>query len=211
MSDAKPSQPGRPERPAQGGQSSQSSQPAQASQPNPAADEFALPAGLVADLAAVCEGPITVPDEVDEAVLAAARAYFGDSEAVPTMADSGERRLDIRWWLGAAGTLAAAAAIALVVMVGLDPHGGTSGDPGTQPGAGEHPGAGAGALAGDVDQSGQVDVVDAFKLARQLEDGVEIPPMVQYDLNRDGAVNRDDVDAIANMVVKLEAGEGPNS
>jgi len=54
----------------------------------------------------------------------------------------------------------------------------------------------------DVDHSGQVDILDAFALARRLQQGSATGP----DMNGDGMVNKADVDAIAARAVKLKKG-----
>lgn len=53
----------------------------------------------------------------------------------------------------------------------------------------------------DVNGDGAIDILDAFKLARTLE---EKTPLAQgWDLNSDGVVNRADVDEAARMAVSL--------
>jgi hypothetical protein len=54
----------------------------------------------------------------------------------------------------------------------------------------------------DVDRSGQVDILDAFALARRIQQGSPTGP----DVNGDGIVNNADVDAIAARAVKLKRG-----
>jgi hypothetical protein len=54
----------------------------------------------------------------------------------------------------------------------------------------------------DVDHSGQVDILDAFALARRLQQGSAAGP----DVNGDGLVNKADVEAIAAQAVKLKKG-----
>jgi len=50
----------------------------------------------------------------------------------------------------------------------------------------------------------QVDIFDAFSLARQLERGQKLDP--RWDFNGDGVVDRRDVEAMARQAVKLEKG-----
>ncbi len=50
----------------------------------------------------------------------------------------------------------------------------------------------------DIDASGRVDIVDAYRLAVQIEQG-----RASVDINRDGSVDRRDVDAIARECVKV--------
>ena len=53
----------------------------------------------------------------------------------------------------------------------------------------------------DIDQSGRVDILDAFKLARQIELAIHVDK--NFDINGDGLVNRDDVDFVALAAVSL--------
>jgi hypothetical protein len=56
----------------------------------------------------------------------------------------------------------------------------------------------------DIDKSGHVDILDAFKLARHIESNNNIES--NYDINGDGIINRDDVDSIALAAVRLDKG-----
>ncbi len=58
-------------------------------------------------------------------------------------------------------------------------------------------------LRADLDHSGQVDVLDAFLLARKLAAGTAGP---EFDLNGDGRVDQRDVDFAANQAVRLPTG-----
>jgi hypothetical protein len=53
----------------------------------------------------------------------------------------------------------------------------------------------------DIDGSGRVDILDAFRLARHLESGG--PAAAEWDLTGDGRVDREDVDAAAFAAVRL--------
>lgn len=53
----------------------------------------------------------------------------------------------------------------------------------------------------DIDRSGRVDILDAFKLARQIKSVADID--TSFDMNGDGLVNRDDVDIVAMAAVTL--------
>ena len=55
----------------------------------------------------------------------------------------------------------------------------------------------------DFDHNGQVDILDAFALARQMRDSEEEE---EWDINGDGLVNQKDVDVIALAAVSLERG-----
>ncbi len=56
----------------------------------------------------------------------------------------------------------------------------------------------------DIDKSGRVDILDAFKLARYIETAAYID--TSFDMNGDGLVNRDDVDFVALAAVRLDKG-----
>ena len=56
----------------------------------------------------------------------------------------------------------------------------------------------------DLNHDGQVDILDAFALARQLKQGGA--RSAQLDVNGDGVVDERDVAALAARAVKLERG-----
>ena len=56
----------------------------------------------------------------------------------------------------------------------------------------------------DLNADGQVDMLDAFALARELQQGST--PRPQLDLNGDGVVDERDVQALASRAVRLEQG-----
>ena len=56
----------------------------------------------------------------------------------------------------------------------------------------------------DIDLSGQVNILDAFQLARQIEAKQPVDP--RWDLNGDGLIDRRDVDAVALAAVRLRKG-----
>jgi len=58
----------------------------------------------------------------------------------------------------------------------------------------------------DVNRDGRVDILDAFAVARRLQQGQA--PAAQFDINRDGVVDQRDIDVIAGKAVKLAKGEG---
>jgi hypothetical protein len=57
----------------------------------------------------------------------------------------------------------------------------------------------------DVDRDGRVDIVDAYQLAARIRDSGALDE--RWDLNRDGAIDMDDVDRLGFEVVSIE-GEG---
>ena len=56
----------------------------------------------------------------------------------------------------------------------------------------------------DIDRNGRVDILDAFKLAKQIQ--TESQPNKKWDINGDGRVNQEDVDNIAMVAVSLNKG-----
>jgi len=61
-----------------------------------------------------------------------------------------------------------------------------------------------GAQATDIDLNGRVDILDAFTLARQIENADHIA--TKWDMNGDGLVDHSDVDIVALAAVRLEKG-----
>ena len=56
----------------------------------------------------------------------------------------------------------------------------------------------------DIDGNGRVDILDAFKLARDIESAEKAE--MKWDINGDGFVNRSDVDFVAFAAVRLDKG-----
>ncbi len=160
-----------------------------------------VPARLAGALAKLPQRRIAVPPRVDEAVLAEARRHLrhlGEPRQ-PKTAESfwpgvvrpvGEwldRNLP-RWrpaapWAALAAVLVAAALVAHIIL---------------QPGS---PGLGQIAQE-DLNGDGRVDVLDAFALARQVNQGADRDQ--RRDLNGDGVVDQRDVELIARHAVSLE-------
>lgn len=78
---------------------------------------------------------------------------------------------------------AVAAAVAAVILAGLTLRTGP-------------------ALPEDIDRNGRVDILDAFTLARRLENNADLK--TKWDFNNDGQVDREDVDLVAMAAVRLE-------
>ena len=149
-------------------------------QPRPGSDDLdgVLPPKLVEDLAGLYPVP-RVPPGVDAKVLSGAAATWWRQARF-------RRRV---WWGGAA---AAAAAAVLIVVLNLP----RQRDVG--PVAVQTP-----APAGDVDGDGQVDILDAFSLARKVRDAKgNVPATRGEDVNGDGVIDGKDVDLIARMAVR---------
>jgi hypothetical protein len=136
--------------------------------------ELALQHALAAELGAPIA--IEVPRSQDDALRVAARQR---AQVIRS------RR---RWPLIAgAGLVAAAAAIVLLMLA-------------RGPGATTNPVATA-QLRGDINLDGQLDVIDALVLARQLDGGGA--DVTRADLNRDGTVDHADVEWISSAIVSV--------
>ena len=142
--------------------------------------EFEVPKGLVEDLRAVFGRSVTVEPEVDESILAMARARFARRRP---------RVLVLRW---AAGAAAAAACLMLALLLWVPAR------RADVAGIARH----AAVAKEDFDRNGTVDVLDAFALARRIEAPGERRD--EWDINGDGAVDKKDVDVIAMAAVSLE-------
>ncbi|MHC4118923.1 MAG: dockerin type I domain-containing protein [Planctomycetota bacterium] len=142
---------------------------------------------LSADLDGLFEPQSSVPPEVDRAIMDKAAQHFAGREF------AGSRRRRIRWvslWKVAA----AAAVVFLAFSLNLT-H---------KPAPTVHRAVIAKAGAADFDRNGRVDILDAFKLARQIE--LASNTGANLDINGDGLVDRGDVDAIALAAVSLDKG-----
>lgn len=183
-----------------------------------------LPPALTDALRAL-DGPAVMPSaEHDDALLAGARAHLAqvaaDTPGAPRQTGGSRQVLA---YLGAGGAVAAAAAVAIVFWInGSNPatptaatlaennpadsrrptdDGPNDSDPQTDPGTTARPGQLAG--AGDLDGSGTVDILDAFALARAIEDDGPAARSRASDFNNDGRVDPQDADWLANRAVSL--------
>ena len=137
------------------------------------------PPKLAAALRELSGRRVFVPPTVDQAVLGAARRHL----AKPQRSDFNLFRSWLAW---PAYAVACFAVLGLVYFL-------------AKPVETEK------RLAGeDLNHDGQVDILDAFQLARQLQTGQE--PAAGLDLNGDGVVDWRDVEALAARAVKLEKG-----
>jgi len=130
---------------------------------------------------------VPVPPEVDEAILAVARLRMARTR----------RAWVVLRRVGLVGT-AAAAAVGLAVLVWKPWHGQM--DRVAEPLAAR----GAPLDPKDIDGNGRVDILDAFSLARQVEAGGQLPGV--QDVNGDGVIDANDVDAVAMAAVRLKGG-----
>jgi hypothetical protein len=169
---------------------------------------------LIAALKRLPQEQVFIPRSADEAVLRAAREHLAAGEsgtecARPRAQQSAAglerwgipvpswvrtllrpRTGALRSWQWAA---IATAAILLLVAIPRFSKKGTL-----------QPDHGSASARLDVNDDGQVDILDAFALARQLKQGGN--KSLQLDVNGDGVVDERDVAVLAARAVKLERG-----
>jgi hypothetical protein len=160
---------------------------------NPQRDEFnpASHGKLRQALAELHARTPAVPPEVDAEVLCRARRHLlqavsGRQSSRPSPTAWEELRAGLGLWLGARHWARAGVVIVAGALVWFAVHA-------------RRPG-----LVEDLNRDGVVDMLDAFALARQLEQGQA--PRPQWDLNGDGTVNGLDVQALATQAVRLDQG-----
>ena len=147
--------------------------------------DLRIPSKLSADLNALFEPQVGVPPEMDRAVLDRAHKHFA-----PLQSSKGKR-----WRIHWAWRIAAAAAV-IIFAFSLDLT--------------KQPGLKTGSLtlskaqAVDIDRNGRVDILDAFKLAKNIESAGNTE--TKWDFNGDGLIDRSDVDTVALAAVRLEKG-----
>ncbi|MBN2592979.1 MAG: hypothetical protein JXA81_05675 [Sedimentisphaerales bacterium] len=140
---------------------------------------------LSADLNALFEPQVGIPPEVDHAVMDRANKHFAPLQSGKT------RRLRIHWgWRIAA----AAAVIIFAFSLNLTKQPDQTTDSLTL----------SKTQAIDIDRNGRVDILDAFKLAKQIETAGRTE--TEWDLNGDGLIDRSDVDMVAFAAVRLHKG-----
>lgn len=139
-------------------------------------EEPQAPAKLVAALKEPLPRRVFVPPVVDQSVLRAARKHL--EKTLPP-----RPRLFHHWRFWPA---VAAACLALVALVHfLKPSGRTTSF-----------------AREDINHDGQVDILDAFQLTREIQSGAK----PATDLNGDGVADQRDADLIAARAVRLEKG-----
>src|SRR5262245_2313029 len=141
-------------------------------------EEPRMPPKLVAALKELPERRVFVPPTVDEAVLSAARRQL----APQPRPGFGWLRSPLTWPAFAAACLAL---IGLIYFFAKPGHGTPD------------------LTREDLNRDGQVDILDAFQLARELRAGQK---PTGRDLNGDGVVDQRDAARIATHAVKLEKG-----
>jgi hypothetical protein len=146
------------------------------------------------------DGPVVMHDPHRDAdVISGARQHLAGAAQV----ERKRRNLRLFFAGGAGGAIAAAVAVAFVVFFGDPQHEPlaeqdmyTSSEPNSP--------VGPGAQAGDLDRNGSVDILDAYALAKQIEQGRSSD---QNDFNNDGRIDQGDIDWLANQAVALNTGE----
>jgi len=140
-------------------------------------ESLEAPPKLIAALNRSRTAPIFVPPTLDDAILHAARRHL-----------SSQRSRRFKWSLLLRWGVAVAALVALLAIVPMALRKDAS-SPGSQ------------LVRGDINDDGQVDILDAFALARELKAGAH--PPLQLDINGDGVVDDRDVATIAARAVSL--------
>jgi len=142
---------------------------------------------LTEDMDALFKPQLSVPPEVDRAILDRAGRHFVGRK----FPQSGRGRFR---WAGLWKAAAAAAVVVLAFSLNLT----------NKPGPTVRYSGLTKAGAVDFDRNGRVDILDAFKLARQIE--LASDSGANLDINGDGLVNRGDVDTVALAAVRLDKG-----
>ena len=138
------------------------------------------PPELIAALKRSSKGPIFIPPTVDEAILHAARRHL-TRQKEPCF----KWLRAIRWGIAAA---------AIVLLLAIAPQFLRKTSSVSSPSL----------VREDLNHDGQVDILDAFALARELKTGAH--PGSRLDINGDGVVDERDVGALAARAVSLPKG-----
>jgi hypothetical protein len=166
-----------------------------------------LPPAIVDALREI-DGPAVMPDaQRDADVFSGARRH---------LAGANRKRRNIRLFIGGSvgGGLAAAAMLGIAFVLGdptgqNEPQADYAMQPATQMDEDESAGAAAPSadafVSGDLNANGELDILDAYLLARRLDSGRT--PSPASDANADGQINQADVDWIAARAVALNPGE----
>jgi len=141
----------------------------------PREEDLKAPPRLIEALVQASSERIFVPPAIDRAILKAAERQFNQSGR--------GRARRVWWWTRLATALALVVALALVTS--------------------QWQRVARGRFAReDVNHDGQIDILDAFALARQVKQGSASDK--RLDVNGDGVVDERDVATIAAHAVKLE-------
>jgi hypothetical protein len=155
----------------------------------PTDSDLQAPPAFVRELKSLHASPTPIPPSTDEAILARARRHL-----------TGRRRsrLVLRW------ALPPAAAAAVIMWVVFNPL--VTPDVDDSPYFEATDAMATRQLADhrDIDGNGRVDILDALALARSIKD--DRTDEQPWDFNGDGAIDRRDVDAVAQSAVSLSKG-----
>ena len=154
---------------------------------NPNATQLEGAKRLTEGLKALYGVDLQIPGDVDGAIGEMAKQHFAAKKS----------RRGAAWWGGVA---TAAAAVLLVVLYAPQFLPKAEQSP---PVATEAPESAS--VHGDVDGSGEVDILDAFALARMIRE--KPTESTTWDMTNDGLVDEGDVNAVAMVAVKLRQGE----
>ncbi len=136
------------------------------------------PPELVSALKRLPKTGLFIPPTVDEAILHAARRQLSQQPA-----------RGIKWSFALRWGIATAALVLLLAGLPL---------------ALRRTDTTSSFARGDLNHDGQVDILDAFALARELKTGIR--PSLQMDVNGDGVVDERDVATLAARAVSLGKG-----
>ena len=139
-----------------------------------------LPSGLASELKNRY-GPVPeIPEATDRAILSDAQQHL--LQAFPVRA-----RSKWRWRIAVIGSSMAAACLLFLTFQSQEPQ---------QPANVAHDRG----SERDLDGNGQVDILDAFAIAREIQSGRNQP---EFDINGDGRLTQADVNEIAQRAVTL--------
>jgi hypothetical protein len=150
--------------------------------------DLQVSAKLSTDLRALCEPKRPSSPEVDRAISDRIHRHF-----------VGEKPLQIHRRRSRWSTLGKVAATAAVILIAFSLDLTKQPEPTTN----RNP-VPANAQAADIDLNGRVDILDAFTLARQIENTSHTE--TNWDMNGDGRVDHSDVDIVALAAVRLDKG-----
>ena len=140
-----------------------------------------VPDALKRDLSQLAKARVFVPDDVDQAVLDHAQQHLHKARSA--------RRWPLKHYASLAAMVLVATALWMTIWLQDDP---------AQPVV----------TLADINVDGRVDIVDALLLAQQINQAETSLNRAAADVNHDGLINRDDVDAIAMMAVRLHPTSG---
>jgi hypothetical protein len=141
------------------------------------------PAKLVVGLKGLHKEHIFVPPKVDQSILNAGREHLGETSREPAEKEAAAQPWIPQWapW--------AAAAASLMLLLFL-----------TLPGEKQPMISVAKISPMDINEDGQVDILDAFTLASRIEHRTL---KEKWDINGDGKIDQADVEEISAFAVKL--------